>query len=179
MGCEIIEDSRQQLNKHEIKHEWWRAHSVAFSERDRALPFGDYVRDGSNISIDTKKDLTELSTDVGRDHRRFRNECDRAAESGWRLVVLVETDEAETADDLEQWVHPTCRRCDFAICGHCDPLHGGICDMWGKKQRPVQGHRFVAILRSLERRHGVRFEFCKPQDSARRICELLGVGWSE
>lgn len=93
--------------------------------------------------------------------------------------MLVETGEAETADDLERWVHPTCRRCDFAVCGHCDPLHGGICDMWGKKQRPVQGHRFAAILCGLERRYGVRFEFCKPQDSAKRICELLGVRWSK
>ena len=175
----ILEDTRQQKGKHEKKHEWWRAHGVAFSERDRALPFGDYMREGSNVSVDTKKDIAELSANVGREHGRFRRECDAAAAAGWRLVVLVETSEAWAVSDLERWVHPTCRRCDFSRCGHCDPLVAGICDMWGKRQRPVQGPRFAGILRGLERRHGVRFEFCEPHDSARRICELLGERWGE
>lgn len=34
------------------------------------------------------------------------------------------------------------------------------------------------IMGAMERRHGVRFEFCARRDTARRICELLGVPYA-
>lgn len=63
---------------------------MEFAPRATALPFGDYMLEGSNISIDTKQDVQEVAGNIGRDHARFVRECDRARAEGYRLVILVE-----------------------------------------------------------------------------------------
>ena len=90
---QIIEDTRQQEGQHRHVAAWMRSHGVDFAPRARALPYGDYMREGSNISIDTKKDLDELAGNLGREHARFARECDRARADGYRLVVLTEAGE--------------------------------------------------------------------------------------
>lgn len=176
----IEEDSRQQRGKHAEKHRWWADHGVTCLERCRALPFGDYVTDGSNIAVDTKRDVRELAMDAGRDHARFRRELERARDAGWRLVVLTENrDGVRSAADLARWVNPTCRRCELAHTGHCHPLDAGRCDMYGLRQRPLSGERFARMIATLSSRYGAVFEFCDPSRSAERICELLGVRYGD
>ena len=154
----IIEDTRQQEGKHEHRHEWWRAHGVEFEERSRALPFGDYIREGSNICIDTKQSLAELSGDVLQQHDRFKRECERARCAGYRLIILTETSKCTNLDDLEKVrnVHPQARRV-----------------------KPLPGKVPARVCRTMESHHGVRFEFCTRRESARRICELLGVDYDD
>ena len=170
----VTEDSRQQQGKHTHIATWMEAHGVAFEQRSRALPFGDYVSDnGSNVAVDTKKDVQELVMDVGRDHDRFVRECERASDAGFRLVVLVESsarynDRAE----LARWVSDVCRR-----CRRCDPRFSAGCP--AKRSKPMQGSTLAKILDAMERRHGVRFEFVSKARCARRICELLGEEVSE
>lgn len=170
----VTEDSRQQQGKHTHIAAWMEAHGVAFEQRSRALPFGDYVSDnGSNVAVDTKKDIQELVMDVGRDHDRFVRECERARDAGFRLVVLVESS-ARYNDRLElaRWVSDVCRR-----CRRCDPRLSVRCRRY--RARPMQGATLAKIVDALERRHGVRFEFVSRAQCARRICELLGEEVSE
>lgn len=165
----VIEDTRQQRGKHDHVKKWMEAHGVAFAQRSRALPFGDYVSDnGSNIAIDTKKDVQELVMDVGRDHDRFVRECERARESGFSLVILVESS-ATYADRerLGKWVSDVCRR-----CRKCDPRFSSRC--LTHRCKPMQGVTLVKIIETMERRYGVKFEFISKLRTARRICELLG-----
>lgn len=165
----ITEDTRQQVGKHEHVRRWMEAHGVGFEQRSRALPFGDYVSDnGSNVAVDTKKDMQELAMDVGRDHARFVRECERARDAGYRLVVLVESS-ARYADraELARWVSDVCRRCRM-----CDPRFSARCKKY--RCKPMQGDRLAKILSTMELRYGVRFEFCTRARAARRICELLG-----
>lgn len=154
----IVEDTRQQAGKHEHRHEWWRAHGVEFEARSCALPFGDYMREGSNVCVDTKKDLAELSSDVLQQHDRFKRECERAMEEGYRLVILTETDRCTDLESLEKVrnVHPAARRV-----------------------KPLPGKVPARVCRTMEEHHGVRFEFCTRADSARRVCELLGVDYDD
>lgn len=165
----VIEDTRQQREKHEHIKTWMEAHGVAFCQRSRALPFGDYVSDnGSNVVIDTKKDIQELVMDVGRDHDRFVRECDKARVAGYRLVVLVESSKRyNDRTQLSKWVSKVC-----LMCRRCRPSEQGRCKKY--RSRPMQGETLVKILDAMERRHGVRFEFVPKRDAARRICELLG-----
>lgn len=165
----IYEDSRQQRGKHDHIEQWMRAHGVEFEPRARALPFGDYMRDGSNVSVDTKKDVQELVMDVGRDHARFARECERARDAGYRLVVLVESS-ARYNDEraLAGWTSTVCGR-----CRRCDPRRSTGCRM--RRAKPMQGAALVKILRTMTERHGVAFEFCPRRAAAQRICELLGV----
>ena len=171
----IVEDSRQQRNKHDHIAAWMDGHGVEFLPRARALPFGDYVAendDGTpygNVSIDTKKDVQELVMDVGRDHARFVRECERAKSAGYRLVILVESAERyRDRGQLAKWVSTVCQR-----CRKCVPSISKGCA--AHRVKPMQGSTLVKILDALERRHGVRFEFVSKRGCARRICELLGI----
>lgn len=55
------------------------AHGVDFAPRATALPFGDYMLEGSNISIDTKKDVQEVAGNLGKQHARSRESATRRA----------------------------------------------------------------------------------------------------
>ncbi len=173
----IVEDTRQQAGKHDHIARWMGAHGVDFAQRASALPFGDYMRDGSNTSVDTKKDVQELVQDVGRDHARFVRECERAREAGWRLVILVESDaKLNDPEALRRWTNTVCRWCQVRRKVGCDPHAPGRCARYRRARcKPMQGETLEKVLRTMERRHGVRFEFCSRSDAARRICELLGV----
>lgn len=59
----ILEDSRQQEKKHEIKHEYFR--SVGCHWNRTALYCGDYTLPANqSVCIDTKKDIQELIGDI-------------------------------------------------------------------------------------------------------------------
>lgn len=165
-------DTRQHEGKHDQKEEWWRGRGIRLERR--ALPFGDYMADGSNVSVDTKRNVQELAMDVGRDHARFVREIERANEAGYRLVVL--TERAGGIKDrlaLARWVSDVCKRCHM-----CQPIEvtGRRCRRGNK---PLQGATLAKIVQALEGEHNVRFEFCRSIDAARRVCELLGVDYGE
>lgn len=165
----IVEDTRQQARKHNNIEKWMAAHGVDFAPRAAALPFGDYMLEGSNISIDSKQDVQEVAGNIGRDHARFVRECDRARAEGYRLIILVEEHpEYSDRSKLHGWVSYVCRR-----CRRCNPLRDKGCKKY--RSKPMNGPTVARIIGKLEEDHGVRFEFCSKRDTARRICELLGV----
>lgn len=173
---QIIEDSRQQAGRHANVERWMRAHGVDFAPRARALPFGDYMREGSNVSVDTKQSMDELATNLGREHRRFAAECAKARDAGCRLVILVEAGEAYgEAAAVARWVGYRCRRCRL-----CNPLARETRCLRSKTGRkPMTGPRMLSIMRSMEDEYGVRFVFCSKQDTGRAICDLLGVTYDD
>ena len=185
----LWEDTRQQIkpvDKHAIKHEWWRVHKVNVVRKK--LDFGDYTKDGSNICIDSKRNVDELARNIsggrknGRkksEHVRFREECQRAAAAGYRLVVLVENDLGYTnAGDVVRWINGHCAACREFRVGDCRPHidSAGTCPRH-KTPKPIQGARLYKAMSTMSLRYGVRFEFCAPEDSARRVCELLGIDY--
>lgn len=164
----IVEDTRQQARKHNNIEKWMATHGVDFAPRAAALPFGDYMLEGSNISIDSKQDVQEVAGNIGRDHARFVRECDRAAEAGYRLYILVEEHpEYADRDLLATWVSGVCRR-----CRKCDPLESKCV---ARRFKPLNGPTLRKIIDRIEYDHGARFLFCDKRDTARVICELLGV----
>lgn len=173
MGGTIYADTRQQKGKHVVKEKWWASHGV--STVRRKLDFGDYMADGSNVSVDTKRTIDEVAQNIGgRKHDRFKRECQRAQDAGYKLVVLVENYEKVTeVGDLHGWVNGHCR-----MCRMCNPYAKGKCAKHGTN-KPIQGPRLMKSMQTMEERYGVRFEFCKPRESAQRICELLGVEYDE
>ena len=40
-------------------------------------------------------------------------------------------------------------------------------------QRRIEGNRLAKACATMERKYGARFEFCAPDESARRIVEIL------
>lgn len=178
MSAVIEIDTRQQKGKHEIKNEWWVSHKVP-TVRCK-LDFGDYMSSDSNISVDTKRNIAEIAKNInGKEHARFKRECQRAAAAGYRLIILVENlDGVICLDDLKKWTNDHCRVCVHFRKGECDPRDNSEkCSKHGTR-KPIQGERLAKAMSTMQERYGVRFEFCTPNDAARRICILLGVEYA-
>ena len=148
----IIEDTRQQEGKHKAKHTYFEKHEIRVVRSK--LPVGDYAKitDMTTI-VDTKKDIQEVCGNVTKGHKRFVGECDLAAECGIKLIILIDDKKVSCLDDLETWENPRLKY----------------------SPKATTGITLAKILRGMEMRHGVKFEFCHPRDSGKRVLELLNV----
>lgn len=146
----IIEDTRQKLDQHDMKHDSFRDMGIDLLRC--ALPFGDYAYPPS-IAVDTKGNMQEIAANLVGDHERFRHECMKAKEAGCHLYILVETDweNINSVEDVHNWYNPR------LIYSH----------------RAVTGDRLEKIMRTMQRRYGVRFMFCRPEESAETIIKIL------
>lgn len=150
----LIEDTRQQKGKHELKHSYWRKLGVNMVRS--ALPFGDYAFI-SPIVVDTKASLFEIASNLFQEHDRFRKECINAHNAGCQLVILVENnDGVDSLEALERWREP---QEHYAM---------------RKGKRRISGKRMAATMATMTERYGVRFEFCTPNEAGRRVIEILG-----
>ena len=147
----ILEDTRQQQNKHIAKHDYFASEGIGVHRCK--LPFGDYAFWGGLIAVDTKANVEEIAQNIGgAEHARFREECKLAKRLGGHLIVLVENNHGyRTIEDVKAWVNPNVR----------------------KTSRSIEGPRLAKAMETMSERYGVRFEFCAPEDAGRRILELL------
>lgn len=84
----LLEDTRQQAQKHRAKHEWFAAHDVEVVRTK--LVVGDYsLPADQSVCIDTKAGLLEICGNVTQQHRRFVEELDLAKRLGIQLIILV------------------------------------------------------------------------------------------
>ena len=149
-------DTRQHSGKHAIKDGWWASHGVSTSRMK--LDFGDYMADGSNISVDTKRSIAEIAQNIGgtaSEHARFREELKLAREYGCQLFVLVENEDG--IEDLEQvayWTNPRLAYSD----------------------RAINGPQLMKAMKTMQERYGVIFLFCRPAEAAAVIKDLLRGG---
>ena len=147
----ILEDTRQQALKHELKHNYFSSEGIEVVRTK--LPFGDYALWGSSIAVDTKANVEEIAQNIGgAEHGRFREECKLARKCGGRLVILVENENGyRCIDDVEAWVNPNFR----------------------KTSRSIEGPRLAKAMRTMSDRYGVRFMFCSPEEAGQMIIKLL------
>lgn len=151
----LVEDTRQQAGKHEIKHAAWEAHGIHVVRC--ALPAGDYML-FPRVLVDTKANMAEIAQNIGgseAEHRRFRNELILAHENGCHLYILVENDEGiRDIEGVRTWVNP--RRID--------------------SPKAITGERLAKAMLTMQERYGVTFLFCSPEKAAATICFLLERG---
>ena len=84
----ILEDTRQQIRKHKLKHEYFENHGIVVKRTK--LWVGDYtLPTDQSICIDTKFSLQELISDVCQQHERFKAELIRAREAGIQLIKVI------------------------------------------------------------------------------------------
>ncbi len=151
----IIEDSRQQAGKHELKHKAWQNHGDKLIRC--ALPFGDYAA-VPPVAVDTKASMQEIAQNIGgssEEHNRFRRELQRAQEMGCHLYILVENEEGiRDLADVAVWVNP--RLID--------------------SPKAITGLRLARAMETMQERYGVTFLFCHPERAAAMIHYLLERG---
>ena len=146
----LIEDSRQQTGKHDIKHLSFKNAGVEVVRCK--LPFGDYAAPPA-ISVDTKANMDEIAANIcGKEHTRFINECKAAKAAGCQLIILVENEvNISSLSEVHLWKNPR-------------SVYSPKC---------VQGPQLQRAMQTISERYGVRFEFCTPEEAGSRIVELL------
>ena len=146
----ILEDTRQQVGKHEIKHRFFQSANVAVCRCK--VPWGDYAP-VPPVSIDTKASMDEIAANIGgKEHRRFIDECKAAKAAGCRLIILVENNLGITdISQVNTWVNPRA-------------VYSPNC---------IQGPRLERAMRTISERYNVTFLFCSPEESGAVIMGVL------
>lgn len=145
----IIEDTRQKIKAHDVKHEHFREMGVEVVRS--ALPFGDYAYPPA-IAVDTKQNMDEIAANLTGDHARFRRECERAQAAGSHLYILVENENGITdVNDVHTWDNPRLR----------------------VSPKAVTGARLEKAMKTMSHRYGVTFMFCTPSEAAATIIKIL------
>ena len=117
---------------------------------------GDYLDINSgNVVIDLKADLVELANNLTKQHERFKREIKRAkSEMGCRFVVLIRED-LKSLEDVKSWQSPKRKN--------------------GKPLTQVKGETLYAIMKTMQIRYGVEWQFCKRDDAGKKILKILKI----
>ena len=178
----IVVDSRERSINHILNkfqegfeykvshHDMYRGKKSTYSEpiqyyiKDKGLKVGDYtiavqlpngevINFQDKVVIERKADLNELCCNFfdkkdAEGKTRFERELDRAKEQGIKVILLVEVDNMHSKILSSKYF-----RFD--------------------KASKVSPASFNAILRSLQAKYDISIEYCKREDSARLIHDIL------
>jgi ERCC4-type nuclease len=119
----------------------------------RALNFADYFNpEKPDVIIDRKQNLLEVAGNVVQDHRRFVREIERCGRAGCHMIVLIEHGGTiRTLEDVIGWKNPRLKVSPLA----------------------VSGERLFKIMKAMESRYGIEWQFCSKQQTGKRIIEML------
>lgn len=187
-------DKAQQDGKHELKHSMLTA--MGHKLVDIPIPVGDYItitpqieeviqRRGDklkkldligciNVSVDTKRDMAELYSCLVQDHRRFSDSCFLAHNNGIKLIILVENKDGVTdVDSIGKWKNEARWKAYFHACAAAKKK--------GAKEPkpPAKPTQLKKTMWTMHQKYGVEFLFCRPEETAGRIVELLDAGYKE
>ncbi len=168
----ILEDSRQQRGKHDNVNLWLAAHGIEI--RRTKLYVGDYtLPTNQSVCIDTKYGLQEIYGNiVGAQHERFIRELKAAHDTGIRLIVLVEQSGIKSLQDVAKWKNPRAVRWQKI---HDAQIRGAYRGVKLSKNPPVSSDRLAKAMQTIAERYGCEWMFCDKANTAKRICELLGI----
>ena len=139
-------DSRERKNEHILRY--FDRHGIDYEIRK--LDVGDYMFEGGTISVDTKRSVDELASNMlnRNDHARFLREAKRATDSGIKLIVLLETSKYKAIPDLREW---------------------------RSKYSGISGRSLMDAIYKTHIAYGVEFLFCPKISTGRRILEILSM----
>lgn len=148
----LIEDTRNKVGKHKNIAAYCKRCGIELVRQK--LSYGDYMMPNGHISVDTKRNLDEVATNLlNRSHKdsvRFWNEIRNAHQNGIKLVILVEHGgEIKSINDVPKW---------------------------RSKYSQVTGRSLIDEMIRCEMAYGVRWCFCDRRSTARRIIEILSGG---
>lgn len=148
-------DTRQHDGKHQLKHDYFNKSGIHCVRTK--LYVGDYRYVGGRVCVDTKASFQEIHTNVTIKHDTFVDECIRAREAGYALVVLIENVHGvQTLNDLSRWIEPNY---EFKR------RKGG--------KRRIKGETLAKTFNTFHQKYNVYFDFCAPKEAGARVLELL------
>lgn len=191
----IIEDKAQQDKKHIAKHMYFEQNGIYWERYP--LPVGDYILYNDavadviarkqkrgievkkmdflgtyNVCVDTKKDMQEIVGNIcGQQHARFRDECILAQNNGIKLYVLIEnTDRIKCVEDVFHWQNPRMHRYNKIKYMH---NLGKWQNIALPKAPPTKGEQLAKAMLSMQLKYGVKFLFCRPDESGKKIVDIF------
>lgn len=142
----IVVDTREKKWDH-IKA-YFEQNKIPF--KVKKLDAGDYFStDQGDVVVDRKQNLQELCGNLSKGDSniiRFVNECKRAKEKHIKLVVLIEGTSCRTVKDLTGWK---------------------------SKYSKHSGKWLTEKMFNLTVSYGVEWQFCKKNETAAKILEIL------
>lgn len=142
----IIVDSREKKWDH--IRQYFDKNGIEY--KIRKLDVGDYFQtDQGDVVVDRKRNLQEICGNLSKGEEniiRFTKECKRAKEQGIRLVILVEGTSCRTVKDVAGWK---------------------------SKFTKHTGKWLTDKMFNLTVSYGVEWQFCKRNETGRRILEIL------
>lgn len=110
----------------------------------------------------------------------------RAVNNGTKFILLIESNrKINSIDDVEkyfvnkrQWLYEQRIRKDWDIPRNVE-FSVSVSDLRAQGANipvgPMNGDKVAKVMRTMEEKYGVEFQFCRKDESGRRILELLGV----
>ena len=120
----------------------------------RALSFADYADPERlpGIVIDRKQNLLETAACCVQQRARFVREIERCNRAGCHMVVLIEhSPQIRKLEDVIGWKNPRLKVSPLA----------------------VSGERLFRIMKAMELRYGIEWQFCGKRSTGKRIIEIL------
>ena len=119
----------------------------------RALNFADYFNpDTPGRIIDRKQNLLEVAGNVVQQRARFLREVERCNRAGCHMIVLIEhSPQIRKLEDVIRWKNPRLKVSPLA----------------------VSGERLFRIMKAMEIRYGIEWQFCDKRQTGKRIIEIL------
>ena len=120
------------------------------------LFFGDYQDfNRPGIVIDRKQNIAELAKNCTSEHKRFREELERAKMAGAKLVILVEQDRYKNGGN---WVF---------IKELTDIIY------WSNPHTAIRGEKVYRVLASWCAKYDLEVQFCNKKNTGKRIVEII------
>lgn len=167
----IMADTRQKNGSHDNIDAWLILHDIEI--RRTKLYVGDYTLPANqSVCIDTKYGLQEVYGNLIQDHRRFTDECKAAFSAGIKLIVLVEESGISSVQDVANWKNPRITRWERLRDAH---KRGKQMNKPLSQYPPVSSERLAKAMQTIEERYHIEWRFCDKADTARTICEILGI----
>ena len=119
----------------------------------RALNFADYFNpEKPGVIIDRKQNLLEVTSNVVQERARFLREVERCGRAGCHLIVLIEhSPRIRKLEDVIAWKNPRLKVSPLA----------------------VSGERLFRIMKAMEIKYGIEWQFCGKAQTGKRIIEIL------
>lgn len=191
----IFEDMGQKEEKHIAKNQWFYENGIEVMRVP--LPVGDYIiakdkamdalqrkeKRGQKpkkmdflgtyaVAVDTKENIGEIVNNIcGKSHERFRDECILAQNNQIQLYILVENENGvNSVEDLHKWENPRLYRYNKIKFMH---NMGKWSHIKLPKLPPTSGQTLAKAMLTMEKKYGVRFLFCHPNEAGAKVIELL------
>lgn len=146
----IIVDTREKWTQKSYSDthisDYFKAHNIDYIVQK--LDEGDYQLQGNDaLTIDRKKDMTEMYSCLVNDKSRFMREVRRCYDKQKKLYVLIEHG------------------------GSIKSISDVAC--WSPKYGSLNGRQIMDRMYSLHMAYYVEFAFCDKRSTGRRIIEIL------